>query len=195
MPSLTGFCQMIKKEEVNLVMMDKELPVLEVTGDIPFRSISTQTGNGEEVEEEWGSRKDGKRKERAKGSGSAGGTPLAKSRAQEDVQMLDEGRFAQHEDLSDYEKESADEAPVAPPVTTKPTECQVERQGSETPAAKYRKPAKPVEVDDEYVNTRAFVVNGIPCQRPMADTTQNVRKTECGDYRGTLAAGRSEENG
>ncbi|RPB23925.1 hypothetical protein L211DRAFT_229987 [Terfezia boudieri ATCC MYA-4762] len=65
----------------------------------------------------------GKRKERAKDSRPAGDTPPAKNKIQEDVEMLDEGRFSPYEDVSDYGKEveevMKDEAPVTPPVTKK----------------------------------------------------------------------------
>lgn len=63
----------------------------------------------------------GKRKEKSEGQGqyAGGDTPPAKNKIQEDVEMLDEGRFSLYEDLSDYEKqlEVKDEAPVIPPVT------------------------------------------------------------------------------
>ncbi|KAF8415347.1 hypothetical protein EV426DRAFT_665610 [Tirmania nivea] len=103
------------------------------------------------------------------------------NRIQEDVEMVDEERFTLYEDLSDYEKEEVvkDEAPVTPPVTKKqPVVRQTGPKAAKSPAAKHKKPAKPVKVKDiEYVDTRAFVVHGIPCHRPMADTIQDVRKT------------------
>ncbi|KAF8446697.1 hypothetical protein BGX38DRAFT_1143097 [Terfezia claveryi] len=111
-----------------------------------------------------------------------------RTQIQEDVEMVDEERFAQYEDLSDYEKEKAvkDEAPVTPPITTKqPVVCQTGPKAAKPLAVKYKKPAKPVD-------TRAFVVHGIPCYRPMADTIQDVRKTGMrGDYWSTLAPGRA----
>ncbi|KAF8436988.1 hypothetical protein BGX38DRAFT_1274288 [Terfezia claveryi] len=102
----------------------------------------------------------------------------------EDVEMLDEGslacdegRFFPYENLSDYEaKIRKDEDPVTPPSPKKqPTVRQVGSKAAKPPVAKYRNPAKPVKVEDEYVDTKAFVVHGIPCHQPMAVTLQNVK--------------------
>ncbi|RPB26199.1 hypothetical protein L211DRAFT_701418 [Terfezia boudieri ATCC MYA-4762] len=105
-----------------------------------------------------------KRQSKGKGKEKEGAKEI-----QEDVEMVDEERFSQYEDLSDYGK---DEAPVTTPVTKKqPTKRQVGSKAAKPRAAKYNKPAKPVDFG-EHVDTRAFVVHGIPCQRPMADTIQ-----------------------
>jgi len=40
--------------------------------------------------------------------------------------------------------------------------------------------------DLEYVDTRAFVVHRIPCQRPMADTIQDMKKTGMRGIMGAL---------
>jgi len=107
-----------------------------------------------------------KGKERAKDSG------LEK---QEDEVMLDTGRFSPYEDLSEYEKEIEDVALVTPPITKKQTtRPQVERPAGRPQPTKYKRTKA---ADPEYVDTAAFVVHGIPCQRPMADTIQDIKKT------------------
>ncbi|KAF8430732.1 hypothetical protein BGX38DRAFT_1277770 [Terfezia claveryi] len=126
----------------------------------------------------------GKGKLRAKDSTTVGDTLLAKNKIQEDEEMVDVGRFSPYKDLSDYEKEEdigkvgKDEAPVTPPVTKKqPVVHQMGSQVANPLAAKHKKPTKPVKVEEEYFDPKAFVVHGILCQRPMADTMQDVRKT------------------
>ncbi|KAF8416305.1 hypothetical protein EV426DRAFT_432378 [Tirmania nivea] len=124
-------------------------------------------------------KKKGQRQSKGKGKEKEGAKDS--DRIQEDVEMVDQERFTLYEDLSDYEKEEVvkDEAPVTPPVTKKqPVVRQTGPKAAKSPAAKHKKPAKPVKVEnDRYVDTRAFVVHGIPCHRPMADTIQDVRKT------------------
>ena len=91
--------------------------------------------------------------------------------------MANSDRFRLYEDLSDYEKEVEDVAPVTPPVTKiQATRRQVALAKAEKPhSAKYKPTMK--AADKGTIDTRAFVVHGIPCQRPMADTIQDVRKT------------------
>jgi len=103
--------------------------------------------------------------------------------------MVDEERFSLYEDLSDYEKEVVkDEAPVTPPITKKqPIVHQTGPKAAKSQAAKYKKPAKPGEVG-EYVHTRAFVVHGIPYGKHYTGCEEN---RNAGDYRSTLAPGRS----
>jgi len=64
---------------------------------------------------------------------------------------------------------------VAPATKKQTTRRQVEQPAGRPQPIKYNKHAK--ATDSEYVDTRAFVVHGIPCQRPMADTIQDVKKT------------------
>jgi len=66
-----------------------------------------------------------------------------------------------------------DVAQVTPLITKKQTiKRQVERPAGRPQPTKYNKRAKAADVD-----TRAFVVHGIACQRPMTDTIQDVKKT------------------
>ncbi|KAF8422837.1 hypothetical protein BGX38DRAFT_1279726 [Terfezia claveryi] len=70
-----------------------------------------------------------KRQRESKGKGKEKEGAKHSIQIQEDVEMVDEERFALHEDLSDYEKEEEvvkDTAPVTPPITKKqPTKRQV----------------------------------------------------------------------
>ncbi|KAF8435911.1 hypothetical protein BGX38DRAFT_1274759 [Terfezia claveryi] len=65
--------------------------------------------------------------------------------------MGDEDKFSSNEDLLEYEKEVElkDEAPLTSLITKKTA-----HQMSDT---------------EKYIDTKAFVVHGIPSQRPMAD--------------------------
>ena len=57
------------------------------------------------------------------------------------------------------------------------TKRQVVSAKAEKPQpVKYKPTTKAID-QERSINTRAFVVHGIPCQRPMADTIQDVRKT------------------
>jgi len=90
--------------------------------------------------------------------------------------MLDAGRYPPYKDLSEYEKEMEDLALMTPPITKKQTiGRQVERPAGRPQPTKYSKCGK--AVGSEYVDTRAPVVHGIPYQRPLADTIQDVKKT------------------
>ncbi|KAF8448110.1 hypothetical protein BGX38DRAFT_1330446 [Terfezia claveryi] len=61
-----------------------------------------------------------------------------------------------------------DVAPVTPPVTkgAKTSYCT-----SSSSTGDWTKAA-----DKEYVDMKAFVVHGVPCHRPMADTIQDVKR-------------------
>ncbi|KAF8420461.1 hypothetical protein EV426DRAFT_576400 [Tirmania nivea] len=129
-----------------------------------------------EKREEKGKRK-GKKK--AKDSLSAGDTPLAKNKRKKDEEMVDLQGLSLYENLSDYEKEGEvgkvvkDKAPVTYPITKKqPVARQTGPKAAKSPAAKYKKLTKPVKVeDDEYFDTKAFVVHGPGVQR----------KSDCAD--------------
>ncbi|KAF8417621.1 hypothetical protein BGX38DRAFT_1264088 [Terfezia claveryi] len=128
------------------------------------------------------------RKERSKGKGkgktSAGDTPPVKIQTQEDVETVDEGRFSPYEDLSAYKKEmeieAKDGAPVTPPVP-KHRPLKSRQRNPRLPNTKSQH-TKPVN-SEEYINMKPFIVHGIPCHRPMADTIQDVKKNRnVGDY-------------
>ncbi|KAF8427026.1 hypothetical protein EV426DRAFT_707267 [Tirmania nivea] len=87
----------------------------------------------------------------------------------EDVEMAD--RSNMYEDLSGYEDEDEDEAPVVAPPTTK-------KQAAPRPAAKAGKsrPAKipPQKTPPNDKLVKAVVIHGVPCQRPIADIIQDM---------------------
>ena len=80
--------------------------------------------------------------------------------------------------MLDYEKEVEDVAPVTPPITKSQTTKRqvVSAKAGKPQSVKYKPTTKAID-QERSINTRAFVVHGIPCQRPMADTIQDVRKT------------------
>ena len=120
----------------------------------------------------------GKGKEGAKDRRQEDDT-LSSSKQDKDTEMVDTDRYILYEDLSDYEKEVEDVAPVTPPITKKQTtKRQVVSAKAEKPqSVKYKPTTKAIIDQERSINTRAFVVHGIPCQRSMADTIQDVRKT------------------
>ena len=118
----------------------------------------------------------GKGKERAKDRRQEDDTPSS-SKQDKDTEMVDSDRFTLYEDLSDCEKEVEDVAPVTPPITKKQTtKRQVVLAKAEKPQpVKYKPTTKAID-QERSINTKAFMVHGISCQRPMADTIQDVRK-------------------
>jgi len=78
-----------------------------------------------------------------------------------------------YEDLSGYEDE--DEALVAAPPATKK---QAAPRSAAKPAGKRSRPAKTppqrASPDNNGPLVKAMVIHGVPCQRPMADTIQDV---------------------
>jgi len=78
-----------------------------------------------------------------------------------------------YEDLSGYEDE--DEALVAAPPATKK---QAAPRSAAKPAGKRSQPAKTpprsASHNDNGPLVKAMVIHGVPCQRPMADTIQDV---------------------
>jgi len=78
-----------------------------------------------------------------------------------------------YEDLSGYEDE--DEALVAAPPATKK---QAAPRSAAKPAGKRSQPAKTpprsASPDDNGPLVKAMVIHGVPCQRPIADTIQDV---------------------
>jgi len=79
-----------------------------------------------------------------------------------------------YEDLSGYEDEN--EALVAAPLATK--KKQAAPRSAARPAGKRSRPAKTpprsASPDDNGPLVKAMVIHGVPCQRPMADTIQDV---------------------
>jgi hypothetical protein len=115
---------------------------------------------GKEKEE-----KQKKAREKKKGKEKSG--KIEQSPLKEDTVMREADRSSPYEDLSEYEKEVDDW--VASPAARKPTKG---------PAGKPR-PAKnrhSTRAADQEVSTKAFVVHAISCNRPAADTTQDLRR-------------------
>ncbi|KAF8428404.1 hypothetical protein BGX38DRAFT_425686 [Terfezia claveryi] len=89
----------------------------------------------------------------------------------EDVVMAD--RSDMYEDLSGYEGEDKDEAPVVAPPTTK-------KQAVPRPAAKAGKKSRQVKIPPQNTppsnnsSAKAIVIHGVPCQRSMADIIQDM---------------------
>ena len=137
----------------------------ELEGVIKRKKERSQKGKGK-----------GKEKDGAKDRIQEDDTPFFKEQ-DKDTEMVDLDRFTLYEDLSEYEKEVEDVAPVTPPITKKQTtKRQVVPAKAEKPRpAKYKPTTKAID-KERSTDTKAFVVHGIPCQRPMADTIQDVRK-------------------
>ena len=111
-----------------------------------------------------------KRKRERKGKGRA--------KDSEDTVMKDGSNNSDtdqqmYEDLSRYEDEN--EALVAAPLATKK---QAAPRSAARPAGKRSRPAKTpprsASPDDNGPLVKAMVIHGVPCQRPMADTIQDI---------------------
>ncbi|RPB19265.1 hypothetical protein L211DRAFT_641266 [Terfezia boudieri ATCC MYA-4762] len=101
-------------------------------------------------------------------------TPPAKT--EEDTEMLGvkpEQKAKVQEGGKEGEK---DMAPVTSPITKKQaTVRQVAPPVTKPQVAKHKRTYK--VADNKYVDIKAFVVHGVPCHRPMADTIQDVKRT------------------
>ena len=79
-----------------------------------------------------------------------------------------------YEDLSYYENVVEDVAPVTSPVINiQTTKLRVRAWKARPP--KDKRTTK-ITNNEAIIDTKAFVVHGTPCQSPMANTTQDVRK-------------------
>jgi len=173
--SLRRELRQMKEAPVPAVQSVEKAEVVEVSIQASPDMVDASTEPQEEALVEVRERKERKRMEKKQtetGKERAESSGLEK---QEDEVMLEAGRYSPYEGLSEYEKEIEDMALVTPPITKKQTtRRQVERPAGRPQPTKYKCTKA---VDSEYVGTRAFVVHGIPYQRPMADTIQDMKKT------------------
>ncbi|KAF8450197.1 hypothetical protein BGX38DRAFT_1269692 [Terfezia claveryi] len=117
-----------------------------------------------------------------------------KTEAVEAVELKELEQVVEDVEILTIEKELEvlvkDEAPVIPPVTKKNSPPNVRGpKAAKPPTAKYKKPAKLVD-SKEYVDTKAFVVHGIPYHKPHCrHDTQHEEDRNASDHGATLAPG------